>query len=159
MREFFRGWKRKAGIATLALACVATIGWVRSFYFTDMIMFPTSHAMNRWISDKHGLVWTRHSQTDEELEEQEWDSLFDVPIPAICFAFPQSLDLHERKYLNGNEWTRKSAFLGFIFLDGQIFGLKSTATVWIIPYWSVVVPLTLLSAYLLLLGSGQSSSE
>lgn len=30
MREFFRGWKRKAGCVTLLLACVFTAGRIRS---------------------------------------------------------------------------------------------------------------------------------
>lgn len=124
--------------------------WVRSFYVTDMVLFPTTNSMNRWISDNHGLVWTRHRQTDVEIEEQDWDRLLGIPIPAICFAFPQMLDLREQQFLNGNRWRRKSEFLGFQFLEGQIFGLDSTVTVRIIPHWSVILPMTLLSAYLLL---------
>jgi hypothetical protein len=28
MREFFRGWKRKAGVVTLAMACVSVASWI-----------------------------------------------------------------------------------------------------------------------------------
>ena len=30
MMEFFRGWRRKVGVVTLAMACVFMVGWVRS---------------------------------------------------------------------------------------------------------------------------------
>ena len=144
MGEFFKPWRRKVGTVTLLLALVSVVGWVRSFYFTDLITFPTANALNRLISDKHGVVWTIESQTAEEHAEVEWESLFGIPVPNIFFSFPQSLDLH------GKVWKRNCAFLGFGFLEGQIFGRESTMTVRIVPYWSVVFPLTLLSAYLLL---------
>ena len=31
MRDFFRGWMRKAGCVTLVMACVLTSAWLRSF--------------------------------------------------------------------------------------------------------------------------------
>src|SRR5882757_1087048 len=30
MREFFHGWRRKAGCVTLVMACMLMIGWMRS---------------------------------------------------------------------------------------------------------------------------------
>ncbi len=39
MREFFRGSKRKVGCVTLVLACLSTLGWVRSQSATDVVAF------------------------------------------------------------------------------------------------------------------------
>lgn len=36
MREFFKGWKRKLGCATLIMACVFAVGWMRSYTTTDL---------------------------------------------------------------------------------------------------------------------------
>ena len=39
MREFFRGWRRKTGLATLAMACVLTVLWMRSHLVQDELLF------------------------------------------------------------------------------------------------------------------------
>ncbi|MDB5344377.1 MAG: hypothetical protein JWP89_2754 [Schlesneria sp.] len=36
MREYFFAWQRKIGCVTLAMACVLTGMWVRSFYYCDV---------------------------------------------------------------------------------------------------------------------------
>ena len=35
MREFFMGWRRKAGVVTLMMACAACGLWLRSKTFSD----------------------------------------------------------------------------------------------------------------------------
>ena len=137
MGQFFKSWRRIAGIVTLVLALASIVGWVRSFYVNDVILFPTANAMNTWISDKHGLSWLTMAQTTEEHEEQMKE--FDVPF-VIAFAFPQSLDLRG--------WKRKSTFYGFELFERDRHEL--TDRVQIIPYGSIVVPLTLISLWLLL---------
>ena len=37
MREFFRGWRRKAGTVTLVMACVLSLLWYRSQFFGDRL--------------------------------------------------------------------------------------------------------------------------
>lgn len=39
MREFFQGWRRKAGLLTLLVACLFMTGWVRSLVVQDRIEF------------------------------------------------------------------------------------------------------------------------
>lgn len=39
MREFFKPWRRKLGVATLGLALAAIGGWIRSFFITDYVQF------------------------------------------------------------------------------------------------------------------------
>ncbi|WP_397569086.1 hypothetical protein [Schlesneria sp. T3-172] len=40
MREFFRGWKRKVGCVALLLACVFMAEWVRSYSATGGVWIP-----------------------------------------------------------------------------------------------------------------------
>jgi hypothetical protein len=40
MREFFHGWRRKAGIATLLVALLFMAGWIRSFVVEDYFALP-----------------------------------------------------------------------------------------------------------------------
>jgi hypothetical protein len=146
MGEFFKGWRRKVGSLTLVLALVFMVGWVRSFYVSDVILFPTANAMNTWISDKHGLVWLAMGQTNEEHEEQMKE--FDVPF-VIAVAFPQSLDLRG--------WKLKSSFYGFEFFERHRHEL--TDRVQIIPYWSLTIPLTVISFWLLLSKPNKSTQK
>ena len=38
MGEFFKGWRRKIGVVTLAIALFATGGWIRSLYTGDIVL-------------------------------------------------------------------------------------------------------------------------
>ena len=40
MGEFFRGWRRKFGLVTLALACLLMGGWIRTYFITDVVTAP-----------------------------------------------------------------------------------------------------------------------
>ena len=106
---------------------------------------PTANAMNSWISDKHGLAWLAIGETDEEHEEQM--KTFDAPF-VVSFAFPQSLDLRG--------WKLQSSCCGFETLERH--RSESIDKVRIIPYWSIVVPLTLLSMCLLLRKPGSATA-
>lgn len=37
MHEFFRGWRRKVGCATLVMACVFAGLWIRTYAFADQV--------------------------------------------------------------------------------------------------------------------------
>ena len=107
MREFFHGWRRKAGCVTLALACVATGLWIRSYIVFDQLVL----AGNLLISNSGCLVWNWSGWGTPELNLVDW----------YCeHASPFS-----------EEW---------------YFGTDGVR----MPYWAVNIPLTLLSAYLLL---------
>ena len=38
MRELFRGWRRKVGLATLVMACLLMGAWARSYAVRDQIV-------------------------------------------------------------------------------------------------------------------------
>jgi hypothetical protein len=91
MREFFRGWRRKAGLVMLAMALVLFVAWMRSFANQENV---TVH------------------------RAPSWDYI-----------------VHSR--------------------DGRLYWMRDQISygrfeLWSIPYWSLVLPLTLLSAWLIL---------
>ena len=109
MREFFQGWRRKAGLATLAMACLLTVAWMRSFVIGDRLQVA-SHFL---ISAGGGVEW----QFDRTGDLIDWTSA-PVDPDGIFFLFRMGSQIRRTIYLS---------------------------------YWSLVLPLTLLSAWLLLI--------
>ena len=136
MSTYFHGWRRKFGVVMLVMATVFACGWLRSFYVTDMIIFPTATALTSWISDQQGLAWLVEVQTDEEHKALMYD--IDVPFIVSPIFFQTSPD----------GWNMKWSFCGFVYFNGDRPELTDTGQ--FIPHWSIVIPLTLLSVYLLL---------
>ena len=81
MREFFKGWRRKAGCGLLAMACVVTGLWFRSHFICDQIAFP--HNDCQWnifsadgsllafamrldpLEDGHAAWWSGENHRDD----------------------------------------------------------------------------------------------
>jgi hypothetical protein len=61
MREFFRGWKRKAGCVTLLLACVFAAGWVRSQNSIDSFVISDFEFVSLNGRIDFGVLWRRVS--------------------------------------------------------------------------------------------------
>ncbi len=97
MGEFFKGWRRKAGLVTLAMALLLTVAWMRSCVTSDVIISHSQMPSTSFESCDGGLC---------------------------CF-----------------QWTDTSTAAQH---------RTSRQTLYFIPYWSLVLPLTLLSAWLLL---------
>lgn len=59
--EFFKGWRRKAGLVTLAVACLLTVGWMRSLMRIDEIVLA-SHGDEGFLISSHdqGLWLVRY---------------------------------------------------------------------------------------------------
>ena len=111
MGEFLKGWRRKAGLVTLALACVLTAGWMRSYVvFDDQMSLDVPFGSPRIVWSIGGYVCSA---------------------PDGPRATPIESDLPS-------------------ILDMQIRVGRPTMADVVIPYWSLVLPLTLLSAWLIL---------
>ena len=61
MGNFFRGWRRKLGVVTLLLACVAMGGWVRSLVIKDRIDFCNFTGFAKQDNRLAGLATDRQS--------------------------------------------------------------------------------------------------
>ena len=137
MREFFKGWRRKVGALMLVMACVAMLGWVRSFPFDEAVWFPTGkRSYSGLISQSGFLVWVSFHH---EADAQRAPDFFDWQSQASLGTTPFE-DYSTWKVLwNWNE---------FSSISNESPGEQQTR--WIAPYWSIVLPVTLIAAYLLL---------
>jgi hypothetical protein len=128
MGEFFKGWRRQLGLRTLVVACVFMAGWVRSLTTTDQLIgkefFGQLHSFG---SQSGAFYWIRLKPCLP-------------PVPAT----PPIPDLDRHSL------ARKLGFLdieirqnsgGMTMLAGNGIG---------VPYWIITIPLTILSAFLLL---------
>ena len=155
MHTYFHGWRRKAGVVTLGLACVVTTLWVRSLSRSDDAFIPCGNqATLQLISQKSSLtvrkfvsrfrVATARSGPDRIL-------LLEVfpPTKRSLGHVAFSADETTRKQLGTPYvWRFKACGLGLAtFQDNE---LQLRVAIFSIPYWTMALPLTLLSAYLIL---------
>lgn len=131
MREFFKGWRRKAAIAVLGLACVFMGMWFRSLNSADVVRFRVFRYRRTVYSidgQMHWRWWLGMRRTfkirigiDREKAVQEMDTA-------------QAMNTVDN--YRGN-------LLGTISTDDCF---RET----VVPYWLALTPLTAISAYLLL---------
>lgn len=143
MREFFHGWRRKAGCVALVMACAMMVFWFRSYVVSNAICYLGRDRDHRVALESGHVSWSR-SVSDYSLEgspagpdlRPHWISF---PIP---YEYPDpEPDVIEYRY----QWA------GFK-VETVVFNYEPPARVSAlqIPCWSIVLPLTLLSAYLFL---------
>lgn len=120
MKDFFHGWRRKAGVVTLGLACAVMGMWVRSLRSFDAAYFMMEGRQHAVYSVNASLNWSawKHER------DMELNKLASQAMPAYDWWIVAAMPGGEYDY---NEHGR-----------------------WSIPNLSIVLPLTLLSAYLLL---------
>lgn len=147
MKEFFHSWRRKAGCATLAVAVAVTGMWIRSRAIVDELQLNYYLTSNLLLSEQGQLYWIRryphpsfyHCRVASERITDDRGDIVAIPP-------------------TGEIW--RCGWAGFIFgasADGNFAGLRIEMTYWVVPYWSLAVPWTLLAAYLLLWRSRRSS--
>ncbi|WP_029246751.1 hypothetical protein [Schlesneria paludicola] len=141
MREFFRGWKRKLGVVTLVMACMLAILWVRSLCVWDGLQFCSGKdSMENFVSVDQSLIWGRLHIENHELASM---TMFHV-----MKSDYMPLDACLKRMALNCTWYGPGFGVGAPPLELRLdWGFRSTY--WIIPYWSLVIPLTLLSACLL----------
>ena len=146
MREFFRGWRRKLGVVTLVVACVFAAGWVRSTIIADEFDYSFNHTSSRIIAllDGH-IVW------------MIFDHVRPTNVPAIGFYFNEPFQTFDKFYHDKSK-TWKWRFCGIAVGRAENSG-KSEITIFVVSFWSIVIPLTLLSAFLLLSKPRQSNQK
>jgi hypothetical protein len=142
MGDFFKPWRRKIGVLTLGLACVLMAVWLKtSFGDRDWCLqvpqFPILHHF--WIAHE-GLGWRTQEQSGDAKDSLEFKLRWIVSIN-------KRSDFINRPKLNGE------VVGGFRFDETTTelpTGGRYTTRIWIVPYWSIVSPLTLISIWLLL---------
>ena len=146
MGDFFYGWRRKAGVVTAAIACLLTVAWVRSLTTIDTVEYWSSFTVQdlrsfkgtfHWSGREHGRVIPRAIRGRFDWQycpiSRENDSQFGGP----------SLSRWYWDRLGVSYWRQNEPI--------QVFEFN-------VRYSSVVIPLTVLSAYLLLFKPRQRKS-
>jgi len=141
MGRYFKPLRKKVGVVTLGLACLFAAGWVRSRTVIDAFSVRRSlYSMSTLHSASEELALsTLCIVSPVELGDFPFWSSETIPTDYI-FSLPFDPLTVETQY----------RFLGFYSLkdcpvDGGVHIYACGA-----PYWSIVIPLTLLSAWLLL---------
>lgn len=134
MGDFFHGWRRKAGCVTLLLACVLLAGWIKSIWLQDDIEFrlPGGRFLHTIHSVGQSVTWACHVSRGIHPVPFSWQS---GPPSGAFPDQPVVIDWQWNGIAVGNvRWEMTSDYIHF----------------WRFPHLSVGIPLTLLSAYLIL---------
>lgn len=137
MGEFFRGWRRKAGLVTLAMATLFLMLWFRSHLIADFITTGTSNDSHHGVSSAGGyVVWTRN-RSDSLLGHPARLSWLSRTHQRSILTLPEDFQISAQRTFFGAEFTtmRREAI---------------TASFWKVSYLWFILPLTLLSACLIL---------
>ena len=160
MGEFFRGWRRKIGCLTLVMALVAMAGWVRSLGRQDSLSIRQGKQVIHIVSSSpFGIEWQR--------KEELLDGITVSPLwKKSLWFWTNPWDNHASSFNFFSDGTIRLRWELFGFCIGQKIHDDSTQMpdAWVranpesktewriyrIPYWSITVPLTVISAFLFL---------
>jgi hypothetical protein len=141
MGSYFKPWRRKIGVLTLFLACVSTFGWVRSLTIRDELWRYNGQQHYGLISEWHSLKWIglKFGSVPNVTPSVDWES-------AVISTRKTPSDFFGNK---SSCWRWR--YCGFGYGESES-GAENNSILKLLffPYWSIVVPLTLLSAWLLL---------
>jgi len=112
MREFFRGWRRKAGVVTLLMALAMMASWWRSYRLYEEIGYDVDGTAMVWFNHRRGCLSVALTETE---------------YPIYCRRRSDSY----AEWDNYPVWPWHDPVLTY-------------------PHWLFVLPLTLLSACLIL---------
>jgi hypothetical protein len=138
MKQFFHGWRRKLGVAALVVACAVFVVWMRGYMARDRFHFGTGQTHGCLTSEGGHVQYTRSDVGKDGIDRiaANWENWEDY------LEELQNLPGVERSSVERWEC---SGFLYCVIHDGDL-----RANIWVIPYWSLVLPFTVFSAYLIL---------
>ena len=159
MHDFFRGWRRKVGCVTLVMACVVAGLWVRSQFYRDFVglRLPGQHRDYAAVyrSGQHHIICGCF------IEGLYCGRLTCEDDPHLSIA---TFRVHTTEVIAGwpddptNFWMAEYLVpIRSVKVPGcRYCAIRDSGTppqelhFWIVPHWTLVIPLTLLSAYLIL---------
>jgi hypothetical protein len=149
MSQFFKGWRRKIGVATLVVTLVLMGGWVNSLSEIDQFcVAENDRTLHVLYSCPAGIGWTRlHETTGTPLYGMPMDRFHVETFHSTSFNVIYPFDWKD------TNWGSQS----FGIRTGTVFYDEPPKTrelrISIIQYWLLVVPLTAISAWLLVFSS------
>jgi hypothetical protein len=152
MKEFFQPWRRKIGVVTLILACVLMGGWLRSLRAVNNIAFTIGdHSLIQMISRDEALA-VRRIKSRLAVKELSVDRVllmgFQAPQGNSTGHLATNVDPPTRA-AEGSPFNWIMKLHGFEIGNCADKQLPLQIFVARVPYWSIVIPLTMASAYLL----------
>lgn len=142
MREFFKGWRRKAGCLVLLMSIVLLCGWFRSMIVTDQLEVAIGDSNHFFTSTEGYFRWTRWEVKVPGVAPWVWHS--------VAHGSPgQPLD---------NESAVQWRWNWFLFDFGSGLFRGSPLSAWAFPYW-IGIPLTGVAAALLIPGPSKGASD
>jgi hypothetical protein len=142
MGTFFHGWRRKVSCVALLTACMLACAWVRSQDLKDVVSVCRDNETLHWLVSSNGeLRWiTIHGLGGDPYwsAHNHWRTYPNNS--SVAVVNPSTLTPY---------WNYAS--IGFSLGQGWVEDPISDSRGWVIvPYWSITLTLTLLSAYLIL---------
>jgi len=151
MGEFFTGWRRKVGCVTLMMALAFARGWVRSPLYNDAVEFECGNLFLTLASNQNGLWWVTSELPGGFYQPgilRGKSQTFALPGHRSPFSDDPFGHLTRWFWVTEQRWDWGGFHYGRYCDERPIGGIRLTFR--IIPHWSIVWPLTLLSAWLLL---------
>ena len=139
------GWKRKLGVAVLAVACLLTAHWLRSDFCSEMIEVIRPSWRLECVSRK-GVVFIVCRMTAGKPYEVD-----EYPVMLTSMDGYSRWIFFSAFVLGGARWQWTFAEFGFATGPRSNFP-DETMYICMAPYWSIAIPPTLFSACLLLSG-------
>jgi hypothetical protein len=138
MRDFFHGWRRKVGCALLLVAIGLCILWVRSELVHGTLSISTSTRSHLLTSLYGRLIWeTTESAAEDLFLWNSHEANFDWLSPWVRKGLLPTRELAGFEYgAQDPDSARDEGYYGWV----------------IIPYSWQILPMTLLSAYLIASG-------
>jgi hypothetical protein len=153
MGSYFKPLRRKFGLVTLVMACAFMAGWVRSQLICDTSVIYTHldetgrcprATLVYLFTVPDCIVWRRNTQINETASVDDWK----IHLTAQPSWRTWNLTPEFQSWVSEIPWWRYGFAIGE--RRHQEGNLDNQNCYFAGPFWSIVIPLTLLSAWLLL---------
>ena len=150
--EFFRGWKRRVGVLTLVIACVLAMAWLTCLTNPNLI----NRQFDRMIPYSGGGVTLFTDGNRISLVKGEVVTTIDEVETIDNSSHPTTLP--ESNQDASQDDGRSTDGVSQMTVPVRLVTLNLTSMV-DIPFWSIVAPLILVSAFLLLTKPRKSTEK
>ena len=140
--EFFRGWKRKVGVLTLVMACVLAMAWLTCLTNPNLI----NRQFDRMIPYSGGGITLFTDGNRISLVKGEVITTIDEVETVDNSSHPTTLPESDQDASRNDD--QSTVGVSQMTVPVRLVNLNLTSIV-DIPFWSIVAPLTLVSAFLL----------
>jgi len=145
---FFDGWRQKVGCVLLVIAALFSSAWVRSLVIRDIFTWTFVDAKIGVVAKSHkGTIgWLRISPAFSK-QDDGWK--FDNDFRGNVFDTWIDLDGVADHLKRRWQWVEFDFGAASWVDETMAPDDHNSIIVFIVPYWSIVLPVTLLSAYLI----------